>query len=131
MRLTAASRVTLRMDDGRGQFPVVAEAVSPGVRSIADDTEIDLRSAPTFRYLERELRPLVQEDILASDTAPPPELVERYGARAQILAPVVRDGRMVGFVSVHHAQGPRRWSGEEIAAAESAARRVAASGPKR
>jgi hypothetical protein len=129
--LTASSRVTLRMNDGRGCFPVVAEALSPGVRSIVDDAEIDLRSAPTFRYLERELRPLVQEDILTSDIAPPPELVERYGARAQILAPIVRDGRMVGFVSVHHAHGPRRWSDDEIGAAEAAARRAATSGPER
>ena len=98
-------------------------------RSPATPTSI-CALAPTFRYLERELRLLVQEDILASDTAPPPELIERYGAGAQILAPVVLDGRMVGFVSVHNAQGPRRWSGEEIAAAESAARRVAAAEPK-
>jgi GAF domain-containing protein len=80
-----------------------------------------------FRYLERTLRPLVQEDILASDTAPLPEFVERYGARAQILAPVVREGRSIRFVSVHQAQESRRWSDEEIAAIESAARRVAVS----
>ena len=123
-RVTAASRVTLRLNDGHGGFPVVAEALSPGIRSIAGETAIDLRSAPTFQYLERELRPLIQEDIMASAVAPPPELVERYGARAQILVPVVRDGRMVGFVSVHESRGPRRWSHQEIAAAESVASRV-------
>jgi hypothetical protein len=98
---------------------------------VASVTRFQPRSAPTFRYLERELRPQVQEDILVSDITPPPELVERYGVRAQISAPVVRDGRMAGFMSVHHAQGPRRWSDGEIAAAEAAAKRAATSGPER
>jgi hypothetical protein len=129
-RLTAASRVTVRMHDGRGSFPVVAETLSRGTRSIAGETGIDLRSAPTFQYLERELCPLVQEDILASDIAPPPGLVERYGVRSQILAPVVQGGQMIGFISVHHSH-VRRWNVEEIAAVEFAASRLAAGGTER
>ncbi len=126
LRLTAATRVTVRLEDETGGFPVVAEALAQGARSIAGDSSIDLRAAPTFQYLERELRPLIQDDILDSDTAPPPELIARYGARAQMIAPVVCDGRMVGFVSVHYAEEPRHWTPEEIGAIESAATRVAA-----
>lgn len=126
LRTTAATRVTVRLEDEAGGFPVVAEALARGARSIAGDSSIDLRAAPTFRFLERELRPLIQDDILDSDTAPPPDLIARYGARAQMLAPVVRDARMVGFVSVHESEGPRRWMPEEIGAIESAAGRVAA-----
>jgi GAF domain-containing protein len=123
---TTGSRATLRVADREGAFPVVAEALAPGVRSIAAETSIDLRSAPTFQYLERELRTLVQDDILASDVAPPPELVQRYGARAQLLAPVVERDRMIAFLSVHHAATPRAWTEAEVAAIEAAAVRVAA-----
>ena len=123
---TRASRVTLRLDSPDAFFAVVAEARAPGVRSIANDTTIDLRAAPTFEFLERERRPLVQEDLLDADPAPPPELIEHYGARAQMLAPVVVGDRLVGIVSIHYAPGPRSWSSEEIAALERAAERVEA-----
>ena len=122
-----ASRATVRLEaPGDRFFPVVAESTAPGVREIRHETGIDLRAAPTFRQLERTLDLLVQDDLLATETPPPPELVERYGARAQMLAPVVRDGRMIGFVSVHHGPDARVWSVEEVAAIRAAAVRVEA-----
>ena len=54
----------------------------------------------------------------------PPELVSVYGIRAQMLAPIVRDDRLAGVVSVHYVGGTREWSGDEIAALESAAARI-------
>lgn len=121
---TGASRTTLRLDRPEETFPVVAEALAPGVRSIRGDSSIDLRAAPTFQFLEREQRPLVQDDLLAADPPPPPELIELYGARAQMVAPIVQGGRLAGIVSVHYAPGPRPWSGEDVATLERAARRV-------
>lgn len=121
---TGASRVTLRLDRPGEVFPVVAEALAPGVRSIRDATEIDLRGAKTFQFLEREQRLLVQEDCLVDEPVTPAELIELYGVRAQMLAPLVRDGRLVGIVSVHHAGWPRRWTEAEIAAVEAAAERI-------
>src|SRR5215211_8364237 len=90
LRSTDASRTTLRLDlldqDG-GLDEVVAEALAPGVRSISDDTSIrNLRGTSTVRFLEEQRRPLVQNDCLADDLDPPPELIELYGVRAQMLA---------------------------------------------
>lgn len=118
---TGASRTTLRLDSPDAFFAVVAEARAPGIRSIADDTSIDLAGSPTFKFLERDQDVLIQSDLLDADPAPPPELIEHYGARAQMLAPIVRDGRLVGIVSVHYAPGPREWTEDDIAALERAA----------
>jgi maleate isomerase len=50
--------------------------------------------------------------------------MELYGVRAQMLAPVVQEGRMAGVISVHHVAGPRRWTHEDVAALQQAAERA-------
>ena len=105
-------------------FPVVAEALGPGARSIAGDSSIDLRAAATFKFLEREQRNLIQEDCAAGESPAPPELIEFYGVKAQMLAPIVRDGQLVGIVSVHYAPATREWTEEDVGALEDATRRV-------
>ena len=124
LRETGASRTTVRLDSADTFFPVVAEALAPGVGSIAGDTSIDLQASQTFQFLARERRLLIQADLLDADPAPPPELIERYGARAQMVAPIVRAERLVGILSVHHAPGPREWTAGEIAALERASEQV-------
>ena len=111
---TAASRVTLRLEDDGGGFPVVAEACAEGVRSLRAETGIDLRRAATFIALERDGRILVQEDLEHADPAPPPALIDEYGARAQMLAPLFGGGRLRGIVSVHESAGPRRWRPQDV-----------------
>jgi GAF domain-containing protein len=122
---TAASRVTIRVDTPGEVFPVAAEALSPGIRSIKGATEIDLRAAPTFKFLEREKQNLIQNDVTNAADPPPPELIGLYGVRAQMLAPIIRDDRLVGIVSVHYAPSARRWSPGDVAALNDAARRAA------
>jgi GAF domain-containing protein len=117
---TGASRTTLRLDAPDAVFPVVAEALAPGVGSIAADTSIDLKASPTFVFLEREHRLLVQSDLRDAAVAAPPELVAQYGVRAQIVAPIVRDRRLKGIVSVHYAPGPREWTPDDVEAVERA-----------
>ena len=122
---TGASRTTLRIDDTPGEvFPVKAEARAPGVNSIAGDRTIPIRESATFKWIDRERRILVQEDLLAADPAPAAALIERYGGRAQMLAPVERRGELIGLVSVHYVPGPRPWSDEEVASVEDVVTRV-------
>jgi GAF domain-containing protein len=122
---TSAGQTTLRLDLpelGSWLDTVAAEALALGVRSIREDTSIrNLRGVATVRVLEEQRRPLVQNDCLTEDPAPPRELIERYGVRAQMLAPVVHKGRLVGVISVHHVAGPRLWSTEDVAALKHAA----------
>ena len=103
----------------------MAEALAPGVRSIRDDTSIrNLRDAATVRFLEDQRRPLVQNDCATDGLAPPSELIELYGVRAQMLTPLVHEGRLIGVISVHYVPGPRNWSAEDVAALQEAAERV-------
>jgi len=121
-----ASRTTIRLDRPDAVFPVVAEATAPGINSIAGATSIDLKAAPTFIFLAEQKRPLIQSDLLNTDVPAPAALIELYGARAQMVAPILRDDELVGMVSVHYAPGVRDWTQEEIAAIEQAAEQVRA-----
>lgn len=121
---TGAGRTTLRLQ--RDQYAVVAEALAPGAWSIRGDTSIDLTKAATVEFLKRTGTVLVQEDLEAAEPAPPRELIDLYGARAQMLGPVVQDGQLVGIISVHHLAGPREWSPADRQALEDAVAEVGA-----
>jgi sugar lactone lactonase YvrE len=122
-----ASRVTLRIDDVPGEvFPVKAESLAPGVNSIAGDRTIPIRESETFRWVERERRLLVQDDILSSPIAPAPALTGPYRARSQMLAPVFRGEDLVGLVSVHQVGELRRWTPDEVSLVERAVERLEA-----
>jgi maleate isomerase len=121
---TGASRVTVRLDLpqlGFGVDDVAAEARQDGVASLQGQTAINQRAAATVRWLERERRLLVQDDLAGADPAPPPQLVEIYGTRAQMLAPLEQAGDLVGWISVHENRGPRHWRNEDQHALETAA----------
>lgn len=109
---TAASRVTLRVDAPDHGFQVnipAAEARAPGVKSLMAEGSLDQRAAETVKWLEREKRVLVQNDVNTDGPPPPTALVEIYGTRAQMLGPLLREGSLVGWVSVHENRGPRVW----------------------
>jgi maleate isomerase len=118
-----ASRVTLRIDwpaHGFHSDDVAGESLAPGVKSLRGQTSIAQRAAGTIRWLDRERRVLVQDDLRGAEPAPPPALLAVYGTTAQMLGPLVRGGRLVGWVSVHHNAGPRAWQPHEVAALEAA-----------
>lgn len=123
---TRASRVTLRRDlPGESAFPVVAEALAPGVESLREERSVHLPSQPVVLELLRG-RQVVQND--AADAYDDPafqRMLEVYGGlAAQIVTPVMRDGTLEAIVSVHQLGVPRRWTDDEIAAATRAAERV-------
>ena len=88
---------------------MVAEACGEGVPSIAAETSISQRGAATARRLFETHKPLVQDDCAHADPPPPPELLSVYGVQAQMLGPIVHDGRVVGWLSVHYVPSPRKW----------------------
>jgi GAF domain-containing protein len=105
----------------------VAEAVKDGADKIADAASIpDLRTAPTVRFLAEKKTLLIQGDLASADPPVPPELMTLYQAKAQMLAPLVRDGRLVGVISVHDTKGARTWTAEQTAALEQARKEASA-----
>jgi maleate isomerase len=126
---TRASRMTLRIDDachGIHSDEVLAEVLAPGQASMAGDKSVRHRAAATTQWLEANRRLLVQNYFTSGGPQAPQALREVFGVMAQMLAPVVRDGRLDGRVSVHLAGTTRVWSPRDQAAAERAASNVVA-----
>jgi len=118
-----ASRTTLRLDVPDRGFHVngvVAEALSPGIKSIAAETSLQQRKSQTASYLDQHRKILVQNDCANAVPNPPKELMQIYGTQAQMMAPVVRGADMVGWLSVHYNLATREWSSGDVAALEAA-----------
>ena len=122
---TGASRVTLRRDVPGDVFPVTNEALADGTPSIAEVATPNMARQPVVLQVQ-EGRQVVQDDCLAASEEPHfREMLELYGGlRAQIVTPVVEDGRVAAIVSLHQLGRTRHWSEDEIAAASETARRV-------
>ena len=48
-------------------------------------------------------------------------MIETYGILSEMLTSVTMNSEMVGWVSVHYTEGPRKWTEKEITMIESAA----------
>lgn len=130
-REAEGSRCTLRFDDPERGWDVdfvVAEALTPGVKSLRGEGSINQRTAASVLWLTEHRRNLVQPDLLnAPDPAPPPALMKIYGATAQMLAPLLNaEDHLQGWISVHYVGGGHDVN-ERHEAALSAARSRAAS----
>jgi GAF domain-containing protein len=121
-----ASRVTLRRDlPGDYTFPVTDEALAPGVGSLREERSVDLRDQPVAREVSQG-RQVVQDDCATAHDDPAfQRMRETYGGlAAQVVTPVVVDGRVTGIVSVHDLRAPRHWTAVEVEACSAAAVRL-------
>ena len=126
LQTTGASRVTLRRDvPGESAFPVVEEALAPGVGSLKEERTVHLPSQPVVLEVQAG-RQVVQDDCAAAfdDPAYQAMLAVYGGLAAQIVTPVTLDGRVEAILSLHQLGAPRHWTTDEIAAATLAAERV-------
>jgi|SRR5581483_5379104 len=122
---TGASRVTLRQDMPGDVFPVTNEVLAEGAEPIKGLATPNMASQPVVLEVQQG-RQVVQDDCLAASDEPHfREMLELYGGmRAQIVTPIVRDGRVVAIVSLHQLGRTRRWTEDEVAAASETARKV-------
>jgi GAF domain-containing protein len=123
---TGASRVTLRRDvPGDDPFPVVEEALAPGVGSLRGERTVHLPTQPVVLELQRG-RQVVQDDCATAYDDPAfHRMREVYGGLAsQIVTPIEVEGRLEAIVSVHQLGTPRTWTADEVAAATAAAERI-------
>jgi maleate isomerase len=124
-KATNASRTTLRVDLPRFRLNVnapAAEALSPGVHSLKDKTSLDQRNAVAVKWLEKNRRVFVENDCLNTtpDVAPEKEVIGEYGIRSEMVAPIICNDYLIGWVSVHNIRGPHQWTTSEVAAIEAA-----------
>ena len=126
LETTRASRVTLRRDlPGEQPFPVVEEVLAPGVGSIRGETSVHLPSQPVVLEVQRGLQVVQDDSARAYDDPAFLRMLEAYGGlAAQIVTPVMRDGRLEGILSLHQLGEPRAWTAEEVSATRRAAERI-------
>jgi GAF domain-containing protein len=127
-------RCTLRLDvPGAYSFPVVCEALAPGVASLRSFTTLPQLAGPTFRRIARERTLVVQNDCRHAAAGGDPEFAEPYfralidlygGMAAFIAAPIWRGAELEGVISLHALGEPRAWSATDVAAAERAQHHV-------
>jgi GAF domain-containing protein len=122
---TGASRVTLREDVPGDVFPVTHEVLADGTPAIKGVPTPDMPRQPVVLEIQQGGQ-VVQDDCLTASAEPHfRAMLELYGGlRAQIVTPVVRDGRVAAIVSLHQLGRTRRWGEDEIEAARRAAQRV-------
>ncbi|MGW1551574.1 GAF domain-containing protein [Streptomyces sp. NPDC002346] len=109
-----ASRVTVRLADDEGNGRLVAESVAAGQVRLSTQPPIDTADQMTYPHVIATAEVLVQSDCRTDPIRPPAELVDAYGVRAQIVAPIKRSDRVRGALSIHQAGHVRDWSGPEI-----------------
>jgi GAF domain-containing protein len=122
-RMFDVGRCTLRRDVPGQTFPVVHEALGPGVPSLIGDTRIDLRGQPVVRVLTEQRRQVVQDDCRAAFAEPEfQRMLAAYGGLgAQIVTPALVAGELVAILSLHHLGEPRAWAAAEVDLAVAAA----------
>lgn len=128
LRDTGASRVTLRRDvGGERRFPVVEEALAPGVESLRDERTVHLPTQPVVLEV-RAGRQVVQHDCASAYDDPAFQaMLDAYGGLAsQIVTPVLVDGRLEAILSLHQLGRPRVWADHEVASATRTAELVGA-----
>lgn len=112
-----ASRITYRIATSTpGLCPVFVESLAsnpPGLLSLLEQPDIDLTKAATFNLVVDNKVILLHNDCLDSRVPSPQVLVDKYGAKSQMLLPTHVDGKMFSMVSVHEAKGVREWKDEK------------------
>jgi maleate isomerase len=118
---TDSSRTTLQVTQPDGTHPIVAEAVRHGMQQIRNQaSNAELTGSSAFRSIDKTQDVLVLNDVEQANPALPRVLVDSYGVRAQMLAPLVLGGRLAGVLSVHHAPGARAWGARDLDAVRKA-----------
>jgi GAF domain-containing protein len=123
---TGASRVTLRRDvPGGYAFPVVEEALAPGVASLREERSVHLPTQPVVLELMKGNQVVQDDSQAAFDDPDYQRMLEAYGGlAAQIVTPILVDGCVKAIVSLHQLGQTRAWTADEIALATQAAERV-------
>jgi GAF domain-containing protein len=106
--VTGASRAMLHLRGDNGDFAIVAEAVQhdqPQIRQYGSDVE--RREIPGVRHLESEPSIVVEDNVSELSCA------VMSGLRARMIAPVSREGELVGAISLHHCGEARHWSAHD------------------
>jgi GAF domain-containing protein len=118
---TGASRATVQLARPEGGLAFAGEAVAHGARQMRNDPADGAPlEAAAFAQLERDQQIVTQDDLERAEPSVDRALVDRYGARARILAPLVQGDGLAGMITLHHLPGPRPWQAQDVEAVRKA-----------
>ena len=118
-----ASRTTFRMDNAKLNChcdTICAEAVADGIKRFSPNSSLNQRALSTVQWIENTHEILVQEDCAHAAAKPPEALMTVYGVKAQMLAPLLSEGKVFAWISVHHVGTTRVWAESDIKALKQA-----------
>ena len=121
----SASRVHYAELEPGGEHAVVARDYTRGVADRSG--RYALADYPALIALARAGRTLVVPDVSADERLSAEEKEELAGlpVAALVVVPLVKDGRLVALLAVHH-DAPRAWTDDEVALVEETAERTKA-----
>jgi len=111
------SRVTVRVVLSDGSDRLIAEALADGEVTLGED-EISGNDGTipgtTYWHILRELEPLIQDTFEGDTPQPPDDLIHEFKVQAQMLSPILAEGKLVGLISAHQAHRTRTWTSHEV-----------------
>lgn len=112
---TGASRALLQLMEPGGTLRFAAEAVTHGARQIRnDDKPHEVPGPAALQQLNQAMDIVAHDDVAQASPPVATAVMERYGARAQLMAPLMRSGRLAGVLTVHHVPGTRKWQPHDL-----------------
>jgi GAF domain-containing protein len=106
---TAASRAVLHVVRTDGGFEIRAEAVQHGQRQIRHHPDLGALVAPPADLFKGDKDLIVENDVAQAPASGSSLQADSCRIRAQMLVPLVRQGRLAGVISLHQAGEARRW----------------------
>ena len=110
--VTGASRAILHLARPDRGLSIEAEAVQHAQHQIRYcGSDIDVLDAQTIETLAQSEDVLTEENLEPADAAASNPRADTDHIKARMLAPLIRDGRLAGVISLHHSS-QSRWSAD-------------------
>ena len=87
------------------------------MRQIRNDGSKSEDGGPSaYQEMEHERKLVTQDDVERAEPPASRVLIDRYGVRSRIHAPLLQGNQLVGVLLVHHTLGPRHWQSQDVEA---------------
>ncbi len=114
-KILKTDRVSIFQFNSNGEGTFVAEDVGSGWAKLLWSTIHDPCFDSGYSALYQEGRVKATDDIYAANLSDCHiGLLEQFGVKANLIAPILKDGHLFGLLIAHQCSGPRPWQTAEI-----------------
>ena len=125
-----ADRTAIRVDLPQWEMtpkrPLTEARRSKDIPSTLERDVTDPQQLGPIEYIARENKIVVTEDMMSADAmiAKGSDMVTKYATRARMIGPVISNGKLVAWITVHVTGGPRKWREQDVAALKRSSERA-------